>query len=46
MSWLDGVDARTGEIVQRDHPQRGDTYVVVLPMEKGFRRVKRFLLTD
>jgi len=23
ISWLDGVDVRTGEIVQRDHPQRG-----------------------
>ena len=23
ISWLDGIDVRTGEIIQRDHPQRG-----------------------
>jgi len=23
ISWLDGIDVRTGEIVQRDHPQKG-----------------------
>ncbi len=25
ISWLDGIDVKTGKIIQRDHPQRGES---------------------
>jgi len=38
LSWLDGVDPKTGRIIQPDHPQRGESIagrVVRLPGSVG-----------